>query len=75
MNKPIAVQRRDIIASTGPSIYGTKRLDKVLSPKGEVFTFLGVCDGIAYVERDDKTRGEAFVEIDSEDFSAWKKVG
>jgi hypothetical protein len=73
-NKPIAVVRRDIVASTGPGIYGIKRMDKVRSPKGEAFTFLGVCDGIAHVERDDKTRGASFMEIDSEEFSAWRKV-
>lgn len=73
-NKPIAVVRRDIIASTGPGIYGIKRMDKVRSPKGEMFTFLGVCDGIAHVERDDKSRGEMFLEVDSEKFSDWRKV-
>lgn len=74
MQKPIAVVRRDIIASTGPGIYGLKRMDKVRSPKGEIFTFLGVSEGIAYVERDDKTKGKPFEEIDSEAFSAWKRV-
>lgn len=74
MAKPIAVIRRDIVASTGPSIYGIKRNDKVRSPKGEIATFLGVCDGIAHLERDDKTKGEPFLEVDSEDFSKWKKA-
>ncbi|NLN75155.1 MAG: hypothetical protein GX139_02440 [Armatimonadetes bacterium] len=74
MNKPAAVVRRDIIASSGPSIYGISRMDKVRSPQNEMFTFLGVCDGIAYVERDDKTRGKAFEEIDSELFAKWRKV-
>lgn len=73
-NRPIAVVRRDIIASTGPTIYGLKRLDKVRSPKGELFTFLGVCDGIAHVEREDKTKGSAFEEVDSEKFSDWRKA-
>jgi len=73
-SKPVAVIRRDIVASTGPTIYGMKRMDKVRSPKGEVFTFLGVCDGIAHVERDDKTKGEPFVEIESEELSRWKKL-
>ena len=72
--KPIAVIRRDMIASTGPGIYGIKRLDKVKSPSGEVFTFLGVCDGICHVEREDKTKGAPFVEVDSEDFAKWKNV-
>lgn len=72
--KPVAVVRRDIIASTGPTIYGINRMDKVRSPKGEIFTFLGVCDGVAHVERDDKTKGKAFEEIDSSDFSSWKRA-
>ena len=71
--KPIAVIRRDIIASTGPSIYGTKRMDRVISPTGERFTFLGVCDGICHLEREDKTTGPPFTEVDSEEFAKWKK--
>ena len=74
MTKPIAVVRRDILATTGPSIYGIKRHDKVRSPGGEIFTFLGVCDGVAHAERDDKTKSNPFVEIDSEEFAHWKKV-
>ncbi len=62
------------MASTGPSIYGTKRLDKVRSPKGEVFTFLGVSEGVVHVEREDKTKGKPFEEIDSEEFQRWKKI-
>ena len=73
--KPLAVTRRDIIASTGPGIYGISRMDKVRSPKSEVFMFLGVCDGIAYMERDDKTKGEAIEEIDTEIFAKWRKIG
>jgi len=73
-NKPIAVIRRDIIAATGPSIYGINRLDKVRSPKGEIYTFLGVCDGVAHLERDDKTKGEPFLELDSESLASWKKA-
>ncbi len=74
MQKPVAVVRRDIVAGTGPSIYGIQRNDKVRSPQGEQFTFLGVCDGIAYLERDDKTKGKPFEEIDSDVFSKWRKV-
>lgn len=73
-NKPLAVIRRDIMANTGPGIYGIKRSDKVKSPKSELFTFLGVCDGIAHVEREDKTKGEPFLEIDTEDFEDWRKA-
>ncbi len=74
VSKPSAVVRRDIIASTGPSIYGIKRMDKVLSARGEAGTFLGVCDGIVYVELDDKAKGDPFVEMESEDFARWKKI-
>lgn len=74
MNRPTAVVRRDIMASTGPSIYGINRLDRVRSPAGEEFTFLGVAEGIAHLERIDKTRGEAFVEVESDVFGKWKKV-
>lgn len=74
MNKPSAVVRRDIIANTGPSIYGINRQDKVISPKGEVFTFLGVCDGIVHLERENKTAGSPFFELDSSDFNKYKKV-
>lgn len=74
MDKPLAVKRRDIIAATGPGIYGITRMDKIRSPKAEIFTFLGVCDGLAYVERDDKTKGQAFEEIDTEVFAKWRKV-
>lgn len=74
MRKPIAVIRRDIIANTGPSIYGLKRMDKVISPSGELFTFLGVSEGIVHLERDDKTKGQPFLEVESEEFAAWKKA-
>lgn len=74
MDKPSAVVRRDIISSTGPGIYGITRMDKVKSPTGEIHTFLGVCDGIAHVERDDKSKGNPFVEVDSEVFAKWKKL-
>ncbi|HOM71392.1 MAG TPA: hypothetical protein PLU88_03110 [Armatimonadota bacterium] len=74
MRKPVAVQRRDYIASTGPSIFGIKRMDKVTSPQGEKFTFLGVREGEVYVEREDKTKGEPFVIIDTSEFSRWTKV-
>ncbi|MGQ9454466.1 MAG: hypothetical protein ACUVRS_07490 [Armatimonadota bacterium] len=72
-NKPLAVIRRDIIASTGPAVYGIKRMDKVLSPEGEVFIFLGVADGICHLEREDK-KSPVFIEVNSEDFAQWKKL-
>jgi hypothetical protein len=74
LQKPIAAVRRDIIASTGPAVYGIQRQDKVRSPQGESFTFLGVSDGVAYLERDDKTKGKPFEEVDSELFAKWRKV-
>ena len=73
-DKPTAVVRKEIISSTGPSIYGINRMDRVRSPKGEIFTFLGVCDGIAYLEREIRTAEGTFVEMDSSDFSRYKKV-
>jgi hypothetical protein len=74
LNKPTAVIRREIIANTGSDIYGIKRNDRVRSPRGEVFIFLGVGEGIAYVERVDKTKGKPFVEVDSSEFSRWHKM-
>jgi hypothetical protein len=74
LQKPIAVVRRDIVAATGPGIYGIQRQDKVRSPQRETFIFLGVCDGIVYLERDDKTKGKPFEEVDSEVFAKWRKV-
>jgi hypothetical protein len=49
-------------------------MDKVWSPEGDVFTFLGVCDGIAHVEREDKSKGQPFVEVESDVFAKWKKA-
>jgi len=74
VDKPTAVVRKEITTSTGPSIYGINRMDKVRSPRGEVFTFLGVCDGIAYLEREVRTAEGTFVELDSSDFSKYKRI-
>lgn len=74
MAKPTAVIRRDILSTTGPSIFGVKRMEKVRSPKGEIFSFLGVSEGVVYLERDDKTKGQPFEEIESDEFNKWKKV-
>jgi len=71
--KPIAVQRRDIIANSGPSVYGITRNTKVKSPSGEAFIFLGVRDGEVWLEREDKTKGEAFISVDSSEFADWIK--
>lgn len=73
MNKPLAVQRRDYIANSGPTLFGSKRMDKMVSPQGEAFTFLGARDGEVILERDDKTKGTPFVTIDSSEFSRWSK--
>lgn len=73
-SKPTAVVRRDIIANTAPTFSGVKRMEKIRSPKGEIFTFLGVCDGVAHLERDDKTKGAAFEEVESDSFRSWKKI-
>lgn len=74
MRKPLAVQRRDYIANSGPSIYGIKRMDKVVSPAGEAFVFLGVREGEVFLEREDKTKGEPFVVQNSSGFSNWQKA-
>lgn len=74
MRKPLAVQRRDYVAGTGPSIYGIKRMDKVISPGGETFIFLGVKEGEVYLERENKTAGDPFLITDSSKFSSWQKV-
>lgn len=73
-SKPTAVVRREIVSNTAPSFAGFSRMDKARSPKGEIFIFLGVCDGVAHVEREDKTKGAAFEEIDSDVFRNWKKI-
>ena len=73
MRKPLAVQRRDYVAKSGPSIYGIKRMDKVVSPQGEIFIFLGVREGEVYLERENKAKGEPFLTVDSSDFASWKK--
>lgn len=73
MRKPLAVQRRDYIARSGPSIYGIKRMDRVISPEGETFIFLGVREGEVYLEREDKARGEPFLVVDSSSFARWSK--
>jgi len=74
MRKPVAVQRRDYIASSGPTIYGIRRMDKVTSPRGETFIFLGVREGEVILERETKTpQSEPFVIVDSSEFAAWKK--
>ncbi len=75
LKKPAAVIRRDIIAGTGPSIFGLQRMQKLRSPGGDVFTFLGVSEGIAYLEREDKAKGDPFVEIDSEELKNWARLG
>lgn len=72
--KPTAVVRRDIIANTGPSVFGIKRMDKVLSPAGKTFIFLGVAEGIAHLESTDAAAKEPFIEVESEDMGRWQKV-
>lgn len=72
--KPLAVQRREYISNSGPTIFGINRLDKVVSPEGERFIFLGARDGEAVVEREDKTKGTPFLTVDSSDFTKWRKV-
>lgn len=75
MNKPLAVQRRDYIANSGPALLGVKRMEKVRSPQNEVFVFLGVREGEAILEREDKTKGQPFIIIDSSDFVKYNRIG
>jgi len=49
-------------------------MDKVRSPKGEIYTFLGISEGVVYLERDDKTKGQAFEEMETEAFTKFKKI-
>jgi hypothetical protein len=58
--------------NSGPSVLGVSRMQKVVSPKGEVFTFLGARDGVVYLEQDDKKKGPPFVEVDSSDFRDYR---
>jgi len=62
------------MSSSGPSIYGIKRMDKVVSPGGETFIFLGVREGQVFLERETKSPGaEPFLTIESTAFANWKK--
>ncbi len=72
--KPTAVIRRDIVATTGPSVWGIKRMDKVLSPAGKAYIFLGVAEGIAHLESLDKADIDPFIEVESEDIGRWQKA-
>ncbi|MBI2842506.1 MAG: hypothetical protein HYX78_03820 [Armatimonadetes bacterium] len=74
MRKPLAVQRRDYLVKSGPSIYGIKRMEKVVSPSGEIFIFLGVREGEVYLEREDKSKDEPFVTLDSSEFAKYSKM-
>ena len=59
---------------SGPSIYGIKRMDRVVSPEGESFIFLGVREGKVYLERENKAKGEPFAVVGSSDFAGWAKA-
>jgi hypothetical protein len=74
VRKPLAVERRDIIATTGPSVYGYKRMEKAISPQGKTYIFLGAREGEVYLELETKTPGaEPFIKIDSSEFARWKR--
>ena len=74
MRKPLAVQRREYLTNSGPSIFGITRMDKVVSPNGEIFILLGVREGKIYLEREDKTKGEPFETIDTSAFLSFTKL-
>ena len=74
MEKPLAVQRRDYLANSGPSLFGVTRMQKVVSPEGEVFVFLGVHEGQVYLEREDKKKAPPFLEIETSEFRDYKPL-
>ncbi|MBO4547955.1 MAG: hypothetical protein J5758_01950 [Abditibacteriota bacterium] len=71
MRKNIAAERREVMASTGPEGMGFKRFDRVKSPGGESYIFIGIRDGEAYVERCDG-KDPLFRKVDAFDFQYWK---
>ena len=74
MQIPLAVQRKRYIDNSGPALFGVNRMRKVVSPEGEVFVFLGAREGQAFLEREDKTKGPAFVELDTSEFKDYKPL-
>ncbi len=73
MRRNTAAERRAFLASTGPEGMGFKRFDRVASPQGVAYIFLGIRDGETYLERADG--GEPlFVKVDNFKFQYWKKL-
>jgi len=68
MQIPLAVQRKRYLENSGPSVFGVTRMQKVASPAGETFIFLGAREGQVFLERTDKQKGEPFLELDSSEF-------
>jgi len=68
MQIPLAVQRKRYVENSGPALFGVTRMRKVVSPKGEVFIFLGAREGQVFLERVDKEKAPPFVELDSSEF-------
>ena len=68
MQIPLAVQRKRYLENSGPSVFGVTRMQKVASPTGETFIFLGAREGQVFLERTEKQKGEPFLELDSSEF-------
>lgn len=51
-------------------------MDKVISPHGEVFIFIGAREGEVILEREvKKLNTEPFIKLDSSEISKWAKNG
>jgi len=74
MLKNSAVTRRELSAKTAPSAMGYNRYDRVVDSKGEVFIFIGIVDGTAHLERENKAKEPIFIEVDTFDLQAYSKI-
>ncbi|MBR4748249.1 MAG: hypothetical protein IK083_01575 [Abditibacteriota bacterium] len=73
MRRNTAAERRELMASTGPEGMGFKRFDRVRSPRGVEYIFIGIRDGEACVERCDG-KDPLFEKVDAFDFQYWKVI-
>ena len=74
MQVPLAVQRKRYVANSGPSLFGVARMQKVVSPAGEVFVFLGAREGQVFLERVDKQKQAPFLELETSEFRDFAPV-
>ena len=67
--------RRDYAAKTGPKACGFERYDKIKDKSGNIYIFIGVCDGVAVIEAEKKAENkDPFIKIESEELSRYSKV-